>query len=558
MDKALEAKIREKIITAIESAMADGGLKLEAVPEIIIETPNNPEHGDYATSLSMKLAKQLKMAPMKIAGIVIEHLERDDPFFEKVVAAPPGFINFYLRDKAVAAVVRRVLSEGARYGGSHRGNGIRVNVEFVSSNPTGPLTIGHGRQATIGDVLSNALSFCGYDVTREYYYNDAGNQMNMLGASAHARYQQLFDASYPFPEEGYQGDYIRDVAKRVRETEGDTFAGKDDADTLDFFRLFAAREMIALIDRDLKNYGVRFDEWTRESALYAEGKVDHAIKLLRQRGHIYEKDGAIWFRSTDFGDEKDRVVVRSNGEKTYFAGDIAYHVDKRERGFDHAVNIWGADHHGYVPRMKGVVRALGYPEDFLECIVHQMVSFVREGREIKMSTRAGEFITLDELVREVGHSVARFFFVMRSADSHLVFDLDLAKKESNENPVYYIQYAHARISSIMKHARDEHVDMRRLAEADLSLLVEPEEIDLMKTISRFPTAVEMAAERREIHRIPTFILDMVGLFHSYYNKHRVVTDDEPLTLARLALVETIRLVVKNALGILGIEAPERM
>ncbi|NQU07215.1 MAG: arginine--tRNA ligase, partial [Candidatus Abyssubacteria bacterium] len=307
-----------------------------------------------------------------------------------------------------------------------------------------------------------------------------------------------------------------------------------------------------------RHYGVRFDKWSRESTLHSEGKVDRAIELLRERGYVYDKDDAVWFKSTEFGDEKDRVVVRSNGEKTYFASDIAYHMDKHERGFERAINIWGADHHGYVPRMKGVIKALGYGDDFLECLVHQMVSLVRDGREVKMSTREGRFVTLDELVSDVGLAVTRFFFVMRSSDSHLVFDLDLAKKESNENPVYYIQYAHARISSIMKHAKEEDIDLTGLSEADLSLLAEPEEIELIKQLSRFSSTVEAAAERREVHRIPTFILDMVGLFHAYYNKHRVVSDNEPLTQARLALVEAVRQVVKNALGLLGIEAPERM
>ncbi len=558
MEKLIESKLREKLSAAIEKAIKDGSLELESVPDIYLEVPNNPENGDFATSLSLKLAKTLRMPPMKIAAIIIERLDAADSSFDKVVPAPPGFINFFLKERAVSAVIKQALSEGSRYGSSQRGKGKKVNVEFVSSNPTGPLTIGHGRQATIGDVLSNALSFCGYDVTREYYYNDAGKQMNMLAQSVHARYQQLYDASYSFPDEGYQGDYIRGVAEDIREQEGDRFAGKNDPATLDFFRRFAVREMIALIDRDLKNYGVRFDVWSLESSLYTERKVDRAIELLRQRGYMYEQEGALWFRSTAFGDEKDRVVIRSNGEKTYFAGDIAYHMDKRERGFDRAIDIWGADHHGYVPRMKAVATALGYPGDFLECIVHQMVSFMRDGQEIKMSTRQGQFVTLDELVREVGLAVARFFFLMRSADSHLVFDLNLAKKESSENPVYYIQYAHARISSIVKHAEEKNIDLSKIGEADLSLLVEPEEIDLMKYLARFPSVVEAAAEKREVHRIPNFILEAVGLFHAYYNKHRVVSDDEQLTLARLALVEALRQVVKNALGLLGIEAPERM
>ncbi len=558
MEKRIESKIKEKLVEAFERAMGDGTLALESVPEIYLETPANPEHGDFATNCSLQLARTLRMPPMKIAGIIIDHIDRKDALFEKVVAAPPGFINFYLKEEAVSEVVKRVLAEGDRYGGSSVGRGRKINVEFVSSNPTGPLTIGHGRQATIGDVLSNALSFCGYDVTREYYYNDAGKQMDMLARSVHARYQQIFEPSYPFPDEGYRGDYIRDIAQDIRKSEDDKFKGKEDRDTIDFFRQFAVKEMIAVIDRDLKNYGVKFDVWSLESALYKEGKVERAIKLLRERGHIYEQDGAVWFRSSTFGDEKDRVIVRSNGQFTYFAGDIAYHMDKRERGFDRAIDIWGADHHGYVPRMKAVVKALGCPDDFLECIVHQMVSFVRDGQEIKMSTRAGEFVTLDELVREVGLAVARFFFLMRSADSHLVFDLDLAKKESNENPVYYIQYAHARISSIMKHAREKNVDLGRLHDADLSLLTEPEEIDLMKYLTRFPSVVEAAAESREVHRIPNFIQDAVGLLHAYYNKHRVVGDDERLTLARLALVEAVRQVVRNALRLLGIEAPERM
>ncbi len=558
MDKRIESKVREKLAGAVENAINDGSLKLESVPDIILEIPKNPAHGDYATNLALKLGSKLRMPPIKIAGIIVEHLEPSDPFFENVSAIPPGFINVHLKKAAVTAVIEQVLSAGPDYGGSDRGAGRKVNVEFVSSNPTGPLTIGHGRQATIGDVLSNTLSFCGYEVTREYYYNDAGRQMDMLARSVHARYQQLYDDSYPLPDEGYRGDYIKGVADRIRDAENDKYAGRDDEETIEFFRQFAVREMIALIDRDLRNYGVRFDVWARESSLYAEGRVDQAIELLRKRGHIYEKDGAIWFRSSQLGDEKDRVVVRSNEEMTYFAGDIAYHMDKHERGFDRAINIWGADHHGYVPRMMAVIKALGYPDDFLECLVHQMVSFVREGREIKMSTRAGQFITLDELVREVGLAVTRFFFVMRSSDSHLVFDLDLAKRESNENPVYYIQYAHARISSIMRHAVAEKVDLDQLADADLSLLAEPEEIELIKQISRFPSVVTATAEKREIHRIPNFILEMVGLFHAYYNKHRVVSEERELTVARLALVEAVRQVVKNALGLLGIDAPERM
>jgi arginyl-tRNA synthetase len=558
MSKQLENQIKKILGDAIETGIASGELNLDSPPEIQLEVPKDPKNGDYATNLSLKLAKQLKKPPMDIAGSILAHIDQSDPLFDKIIAVPPGFINFHLRYRAVVAVVERVLQEGDDYGGSNSGAGKKINVEFVSSNPTGPLTIGHGRQATIGDVLSNALSFCGYDVTREYYYNDAGGQMDMLTRSVHARYQQLFNPDYPFPEEGYKGDYIGEVAERVREREGDKYLGKEDPETIEFFRPLAVMRMIKMIDRSLRDYGVTFDVWSLESALYTEGKVDRAIELLRKRGYLYEKEGAVWFKSSEFGDEKDRVVVRSNGENTYFAGDIAYHMDKHERGFDRAINIWGADHHGYVPRMKGVVKALGYADDFLECVVHQMVSFVRDGREVKMSTRQGQFITLDELVKEVGLAVTRFFFVMRSADSHLVFDLDLAKRESNENPVYYIQYAHARISSIMKHAREEEIDLSGLGEADLSLLTETEETSLMKEISRFPSVVENAAENREIHRIATFILELVGLFHSYYNKHRVVCDNENLTIARLALVEAVRQVVKNALGLLGIEAPERM
>ena len=558
MDKLIESQVRERLVSAIKKAIEDKSLELESIPDIILEAPKNPDHGDYATNLSLKLAKQLRMPPIKIAQSIVAHIDPSDPFFARVEAVPPGFINFHLKNKAVAAVIKRVLLEGDRYGGSNRGQGKKINVEFVSSNPTGPLTIGHGRQATIGDVLSNALSFCGYDVTREYYYNDAGGQMDKLTRSVHARYQQLFNPEYPFPEEGYKGDYIIKMAEKVREREGDKYAGKDDEETMDFFRPLAVLRMITMIDESLRQYGVRFDKWSKESTLHSEGKVDRAIELLRERGYVYDKDDAVWFKSTEFGDEKDRVVVRSNGEKTYFASDIAYHMDKHERGFERAINIWGADHHGYVPRMKGVIKALGYGDDFLECLVHQMVSLVRDGREVKMSTREGRFVTLDELVSDVGLAVTRFFFVMRSSDSHLVFDLDLAKKESNENPVYYIQYAHARISSIMKHAKEENIDLTGLPEADLSLLAEPEEIELIKQLSRFSSTVEATAERREVHRIPTFILDMVGLFHAYYNKHRVVSDNEPLTQARLALVEAVRQVVKNALGLLGIEAPERM
>ena len=557
-DRTVEARLTLLIERAIESARESGDFPSNFTPAIRLEVPANPRHGDYATNLAMKAAGTLRRSPMEIAETVVAHIEREEGFLADAKAARPGFINFLVDPQVFIAIVQNILDQGPDYGRHDFGSGKRVLVEFISANPTGPLHIGHGRQAVIGDVLASNMESCGYSVDREYYFNDAGRQMNLLGESLWVRYQQLHERDVPLPEGGYQGEYILDIARQLRDERGAEFLDKELDGVLDFFRTYASEQIIKMIDRDLRQFGITFDSWFSESSLHRDGKVDETLQTLREKGQIYEKDGAVWFRSSRFGDEKDRVVVKSSGRTTYFAPDIAYHIGKRRRGYDYAINVMGADHHGYIARMKAAMQALGYPDDFLEFVIHPMASFVRGGKELKMSTRQAQFLTLAELVDEVGKDAARFLLTMRSPQSQLVFDLDLARKQSDENPVYYVQYAHARICSILKHAEERGYAKGAWNKGDRELLKVSEEADIAKLLYRFPDEVRMSCVNRDLHRVPTYLISLVGAFHSYYNHHRVVTGNRKLSLARLALVEAVRQVIQNGLAMLGISAPVKM
>jgi arginyl-tRNA synthetase len=557
-DRTAESRLKKLVERAVELAREAGEFPARFKPDVRIEIPAKPQHGDYATSMALKAASVLGRSPMEIAETVASHIEIEEGFLTGAKLARPGFINFRIAPEFFIGTVRAVLEQKERYGRSDSGKGKRVLIEFISANPTGPLHIGHARQAVIGDVLASNMEYCGYTVDREYYFNDAGRQMDLLGESLWARYQQLFDRDVPLPEEGYRGEYIVEIARELKEERGDEFLGKELTEVLDLFRTYAAEKIIKMIDHDLRTFGIKFDSWFSESSLHRDGKTDEALETLREKGQIYEKDGAVWFRSSRFDDEKDRVVVRSDGTTTYFAPDIAYHIAKCRRGYDYAIDVMGADHHGYAPRMLAAMKALGYPDGFLEFVIHPMASFVRGGKEIKMSTRRAEFLTLAELVNEVGKDVARFLFTTRAPQSHLVFDFDLAKKQSDENPVYYVQYAYARICSILNHAEERGYVKGSWTDPDLKLLKVAEEIELAKRLYRFPYEVATSCVNRDLQRVPMYLISLVGEFHSYYNRHRVVTGNQELSLARLALVDAVRQVVHNGLAMLGISAPEKM
>ena len=555
----------------------------------LVERTRDATHGDFATNAAMQLAKAAKRKPRDLAQAIIHALPKSE-LVAKVEIAGPGFINLFLAPAAYHRELMRVLDEGGAYGRSTLGAGQRVIVEFVSANPTGPLHVGHGRHAAFGATLANLLDAAGYQVHREYYINDAGRQMDILAASVWLRYLECFGEQFPFPSNGYRGDYLHPIADKLVERAGrslvrpaaevfrdlppDAPVGDKDlyidaviarakeligADGFEQAFRIALDDILADIRQDLEEFGVRYDEWFSERSLATDGAIDRALERLRRNGVVYEKDGAQWFRATDFGDEKDRVVVRENGLKTYFASDIAYHLQKRERGFDKLVDVLGADHHGYVARVRAGLVAMGEPGDSLEVRLVQFVTLYRGGEKVQMSTRSGEFITLRELRREVGNDAARFFYVMRSNDQHLDFDLQLATSRSNDNPVYYIQYAHARVCSVLRQMREKGFthDAER-GRAALARLVEPHEQALLASLSRYPEVVEMAAVQRAPHAMVHYLRDLANDFHTYYNAHQFLVDDAELRDARLTLIQGLRQVVRNGLGLLGVSAPEAM
>jgi arginyl-tRNA synthetase len=549
---------------------------------VVLERPRQSQHGDYACGIALQLAKQLRTRPRDIAEKLVAALPAS-PYLERAEVAGAGFINLFLKPSFKQRVVRHVLQTGADYGKNGLGQGKKVQVEFVSANPTGPLHVGHGRGAAYGASLANVLSAAGFSVHREYYLNDAGRQMDILALSTWLRYLQLAGVTVPFPANAYQGDYVRDMARQILAVHGERYvrsaaevmAGAPDStrdaeaalDALianakallgkayDYIHGFALAEQLADCRNDLAEFGVTFDHWFSERSLYELGAVARAIETLEQRGHIYVRDGARWFRSTQFGDEKDRVVQRENGQHTYFASDIAYHLNKFERGFDLVIDIWGADHHGYVHRVKGAVEAAGVNPAQLTVALVQFVALYRGGQRLQMSTRAGEFVTLRELRREVGNDAARFFYVMRKSDQHLDFDLDLAKSRSNENPVYYVQYAHARVCSVLEQWGG---DVASLTHVDPAPLVLEQELALLQRLFEYPDAVESAARELAPHVIAFYLKELAGEFHSYYNATRILVDEDPVRHARLALITATRQVLRAGLSLLGVSAPERM
>lgn len=522
-------------------------------------TPAREEaHGDYATNVALVFAPYLKMPPRKIAEELVQRLDDPQGILEKVEIAGPGFINFFVREEQWLADFSEIKKADENWGRVNLGCGEKVQVEFVSANPTGPLHIGHGRGAVVGDVIARILTFAGYDVWREYYINDAGNQMHTLGRSVLYRYRELAGQAVNFPENCYQGDYIKDLARELWEREGEKYLSQPEEQVIPLFADYAGERILEGIKEDLRTFGVEFDCYFSENELYRQNAVESLLQELGEKGFVYEEDGSRWFRSTLYGDDKDRVVVRRTGEPTYFAADLAYHVNKLSRGFRKLIDIWGADHHGYVPRLKAGLLALGCGEDVLRVILVQLVSLLRDGMPVAMSTRSGEFVTLREVIEEVGRDAARYHFLMRRSDSHLDFDLEVAKRQSMDNPVYYVQYAHARICSILRMAQERGMEVPGELEKKGYRLHLPEEQALIKAAVRFPEVVEGAARMLEPHRITFYLNEVAGQFHSYYNRYRVLTDNEEEARARLYLVDTLRVVLRNGLSLLGVSAPERM
>ena len=553
----MKDRLRQQIGDALQACFNNSTLHSGVVPDVQIEIPGNPDHGDFASNLAMTMARAEKKAPRQIAEALVEALD-DFDFLSKVEIAGPGFINFTLAPGCWYEVLDEITVKGKDYGLSRVGVGQKVQVEFVSANPTGPLHIGHGRGAATGDAVASVLQAAGYEVQREYYINDAGNQMRTLGLSLLLRYRQVCGEQVEFPDDCYQGDYILDFAKEIHEAEGPRYLELDENEAIKLLGRFGGDRILAGIRDDLEAFGITFDNWYSEQGLFDRDEVSAGLKVLKEKGLSYEKDGAVWFRTTDFGDDKDRVLVRSNGETTYFASDVAYHLEKFSRGFDTVIDVLGADHHGYVQRMKAVVSGLGRNPDDLQVILVQLVSLLREGEPVAMSTRSGEFVTLREVVDEVGKDACRFIFLLRRADSQLDFDLELAKRQSNDNPVYYVQYAHARVCSICRNAEEQGVVTLGREALDLSCLTLTEELALAKHLARYPETVINAAQNREPHRIVYFLQELAAQFHSYYNRQRVLVDDPATTQARLYLVKGVRTVLANALNLLGVDAPERM
>jgi len=558
VDGSIKNRLTALVKDAVDTCVAEGLLEPGNFPPVEMEMTKDTAHGDYASNFAMIMASTARKNPRKIAEMITGHLRDEGHLLEKSEIAGPGFINFFVRENVWAELLHDIENRGDRYGSADAGQGKKVQVEFVSANPTGPLHIGHARGAVVGDVIANILAMSGYAISREYYINDAGNQMNNLGKSVWYRCQELLGKSVEFPDACYQGDYIRDIARELLKKEGDSCLAKDEEQNIRFFTDYAAGIILEDIKKDLKNFGIVFDQYFSERVLYVEDGVAKLLADLEKQGFIYRDEETLWFKTTDFGDDKDRVVVRKNGEPTYFAADIAYHKNKFERGFDTVIDIWGADHHGYIPRMHAGIQALGHSRDALRVVLVQLVNLLRDGKPVAMSTRSGEFVTMKEVVDEVGRDAARYNFLMRRSDSHLDFDLELAKKQSNENPVFYVQYAHARICSIVRMARERGMEMPAFNDVDPQLLRIPEEIALIKALIRFPEIVEGSARTLEPHRITFYLNDLAGLFHSYYNKYKVISDDEALSRARLFLVRCIQIVLNNALTLLGVSAPEKM
>lgn len=551
--------IERNLARAAERAKAAGELSFEGLPSFVLEEPRERQHGDLATNLAMVLTKQAKRPPREIADILLKNLDTKETWIEDWSIAGPGFINFRLNPDWLAHVVAEILREGEDYGRVQLGQGEKVQVEFVSANPTGLLHMGNARGAALGDSLASLLEMAGYEVSREFYINDAGNQIHNFALSLEARYLQLLGQDAPIPEGGYHGEDLVDTIKGLIAQDGDKYLTQEPILRQEFLVRYALDEKLRHIKETLKEFGVEYDVWFNEQSLHDSGFVRATMEEMEKKGYIYEKEGALWLKSTLFGDEKDEVVVRSNGTPTYFAADIAYHRNKFERGFNRVINIWGADHHGHVARMKGAIEALGFNPDALQIILMQLVRLIQNGEVVRMSKRSGQYITLRELMDEVGTDAARFFFILRDPDSTVEFDLDLARSQSADNPVYYVQYAHARLCSILRQAQETQTILRLPTEAELKLLLNSqEERDLLKKLADFPREIALAARLLEPHRLARYVLDLASLFHTFYNSQRVLVEDEGLRQARLGLVRGTKQVLNNVLRILGVTAPERM
>lgn len=550
----VQSKLKEEIKAAVLKA---GLATADQLPDVILEVPKEKAHGDYSTNMAMKLARIARKAPKQIGEEIINNFDRSKASIEKMELAGPGFINFYMNNTYLTDLIPAILKAGEKYGETIVGNNQKIQVEFVSANPTGDLHLGHARGAAIGDSLCNILAKAGYDVTREYYINDAGNQINNLALSVEARYFQALGMEKDMPADGYHGEDIIGIGKRLAEEFGDKYVNVAEEERFKFFREYGLKYEMEKLKKDLEEFRVSFDVWYSETSLYENGKIDTALEALRKSGYIYEQDGATWLRSTDFGDDKDRVLIKQDGSYTYLTPDIAYHKDKLERGFEKIINIWGADHHGYIPRMKAAIQALGYDKDALEVEIIQLVHLYKNGEKMKMSKRTGKAVTMRDLVEEVGLDGVRYFFAMRSSDTHMDFDLDLAVSQSNENPVYYAQYAHARICSILRQGEEQGIAFDE--NGDLDLIEGEKEFEVLKKLGEFPAAVSEAAEKRMPHRITNYIFELASAFHSFYNADKVL-DSEHIerSKARLALIKAVQITLKNALALIGVAAPERM
>ncbi|MED0868131.1 arginine--tRNA ligase [Bacillus spizizenii] len=551
-------QMKDVLKEEIKAAVLKAGLAEEnQIPNVVLETPKDKTHGDYSTNMAMQLARIAKKAPRQIAEEIVSHFDKGKASIEKLDIAGPGFINFYMNNQYLTKLIPSVLEAGEAYGETNIGNGERVQVEFVSANPTGDLHLGHARGAAVGDSLCNVLSKAGYDVSREYYINDAGNQINNLALSVEVRYFEALGLEKPMPEDGYRGEDIIAIGKRLAEEYGDRFVNEEESERLVFFREYGLKYELEKLRKDLENFRVPFDVWYSETSLYQNGKIDKALEAIREKGHVYEEDGATWFRSTTFGDDKDRVLIKKDGTYTYLLPDIAYHKDKLDRGFDKLINVWGADHHGYIPRMKAAIEALGYEKGTLEVEIIQLVHLYKNGEKMKMSKRTGKAVTMRDLIEEVGLDAVRYFFAMRSADTHMDFDLDLAVSTSNENPVYYAQYAHARICSMLRQGEEQ--GLKPAADLDFSHIQSEKEYDLLKTIGGFPEAVAEAAEKRIPHRVTNYIYDLASALHSFYNAEKVIDpENEEKSRERLALMKATQITLNNALQLIGVSAPEKM
>jgi len=549
--------LHQLITTSLNAAQASGAIQLGgALPAFDLEKPKQPEHGDFASNAALVLAKQAKQPPRRIAEIIKKGIEAPEGLLKKVDIAGPGFINFFLADAYWRQVLPEILRQGPAYGDCDLGAGRRAQVEFVSANPTGPLHIGHGRGAALGDALARLLARAGYQVEREYYINDVGTQIQTLGKSLYYRLLELQGDPVFFPEDGYQGDYLKEMARNYLAGHGIPPASPPREYDFQVLGAYAGAVILQGIKQDLEDFGVTFDRWFSETNLHRQNLVDQGFCALMEKGHLYEQDGALWFRATSFGDEKDRVLRRSNGATTYFAADVAYHLHKFDQGYDLMVDLWGADHHGYVPRMQAAAEAMGF-KDRLKIILVQLVSLLRHGQPVAMTTRGGTFVTLREVLDEVGKDAARFIFLTRRADAHLDFDLEVAKMQNAENPVYYVQYAHARLASVFRQAAAQGITPVPDV-ALLPLLSLPEELDLLKRLADYPDLVEGAARHLEPHRLTYFLTELASRLHSYYYKHRFISEAADLTQARLWLVQGVKTVLFHGLGILGVTAPDNM